>query len=151
MWVTYLGLALLAAVCAFAWFQGTTADRLGCGIYCMAWIIALAFEFVAGDEFPLAAVLTMDALAATGFLILAIRYNNLWLGAAMMLQGVQLGLHAISYTSTDLRLFGYNLFALMLNLISLLILITIAGGVGASAVKRRRERRHRMPRMAATA
>ena len=156
MWVTYVGLVLLGAVCAFAWWKGEMAERLGCGIYCWAWILTLAAEWQAGDDFPVVAMLSVDALAAAGFLVLAIRYNNLWLGAVMMLQGMQLGLHAMYFTSSpNLLLFGYNLFALMLNLISLAILITIAGGIGASAMKRRKSRqraqgRERPPSYAAS-
>ena len=142
MWVTYVGLALLASVCALAWFKGGIAERLGCVIYGLAWVLTLLAEWKAGDDFPLVAMLSIDALAATGFLVLAIRYNNLWLGAAMMLQGVQLGLHAMALTSTaDISVGGYNLFALMLNLISLLILVSIAGGVGATSMMRRKARK----------
>ena len=144
MWLTIFGLALLAGVFAFAWWKGDAAARLGTIVYAGAWIVAIAAEWITDDTLPIVPILALDTFVATGFLVLAIRYNNLWLGGAMMLQGIQLGMHAMYFTSApNVEIYGYNLFSLVLNLISLMILITIAGAVGGTAYTRARQRRAR--------
>ena len=141
MVVPLLGLTILGSVVGFAWFKGDMGERLGAIVYAGAWMIALGAEWYTGESLPVVPILILDTLIATAFLLLAIRYNNLWLGAAMMLQGIQLGMHAISFTSApDIHVLGFNVFALTLNLISLFILVTIAGGVAATAKQRRRSR-----------
>jgi hypothetical protein len=139
--ITLIGLALLAAVFALAMWKGDTAARLGAVVYAGAWIVAIAVELYT-QTVPFAVILSLDTLVATAFLILAIRYNSLWLGAGMMLQGMQLGMHAMYFTSSPgVEVFGFDLFALVLNLISMFILITIAGAVGATMFRRARQRR----------
>ena len=141
MVITLIGLALLAAVFALAMWKGDVAARLGAAAYAGAWLLTIGVELYT-NSIPFALILSLDTFVATAFLVLAIRYNSLWLGAGMMLQGVQLGMHAMYFTSTpDTTFMGFNLFALVLNLISLVILITIAGAVGGTLYKRVRHRR----------
>ncbi len=141
MVITLIGLALLAAVFGFALWKGDVAARLGAAVYTVAWLVTIGVEIYT-NSVPFAVILSLDTLVATVFLVLAIRYNSLWLGAAMMLQGIQLGMHAMYFTSApDVSFYGYNVFALVLNLISLFILITIAGAVGATVFRRAQQRR----------
>jgi hypothetical protein len=139
--ITLIGLSLLAAVFALAMWKGDVAARLGAIVYAGAWLVAIGVELYT-NTVPFAVILSLDTLVATAFLVLAIRYNSLWLGAGMMLQGVQLGMHAMYFTSApDATFLGFNVFALVLNLISLFILITIAGAVGATMFRRLRHGR----------
>jgi hypothetical protein len=140
VWLTIFGLALLAGVFTFAWWKGDAAARLGSIVYAGAWVVAIAAEWITNDTLPIVPMLALDTFVATGFLVLAIRYNNLWLGAGMMLQGIQLGMHAMYFTSApNIQLYGFNLFSLVINLISLFILLTIAGAVGGSLYRRARQ------------
>ena len=141
MLITLIGLTLLAAVFGLAMWKGDAAARLGVITYTVAWLVAIAAELYT-QSVPFLLILSLDTLVATAFLILAIRYNSLWLGAAMMLQGMQLGMHAMYFTNApEATFYGYDIFALVLNLISLLILVTIAGAVGGTLFRRARQRR----------
>ena len=80
-----------------------------------------------------------DSCAAAGFLVLALRYNSVWLGAAMMVKGAQLALHATHLTDhEDPHVAGANLYALGLTVISFAILGIILAGTIASVGARRR-------------
>jgi hypothetical protein len=141
-YIGFIGLAVLGATAAFAWTQGRGAERGGILVYAAAWIGVLAYELVTGDSFPIVPILILDAVVALAFLLLALRYNSLWLGAAMIFQGLGLGLHATHLTELDApRLFGFNAYALGINLVSLLILLVLIGGTTASMLDRRKRRR----------
>jgi hypothetical protein len=85
--------------------------------------------------------LFLDAPVAVVFLVLAIRYNSLWLGAAMMFKGVQLSLHATHLTDeADSKIAGANVYSLELCFVSLLISAALIGGTFA-AIRERRARR----------
>jgi len=126
----------------FAWFKGGPAERYGAALY-MASVLGGIFPvMIAGYNLPSLAELVLDGLVAAGFLWLAIRYNSLWLGAAMMIKGVQLGLHAMHLTdTTDPRSFhGANLYLLALDVVSLMISLTIFFAALASMRTRRKAR-----------
>jgi hypothetical protein len=132
-----LGEGLMLGACIFAWIKGRAAERYGAALYFFSCVVALVMEFVVGTELPLTELL-FDGFVAAGFLILAIRYNSLWLGAAMMIKGVQLAMHATHLTDADDPHFaGLNLYAVALDLINLLISFTIIGGTLASMRSRR--------------
>lgn len=110
-------------VCLFAWSRGGPPERYGAFIYTLSVVASVAVQAAVGLEFPAAQVLGTDFAVAVGFLVLAVRYNSLWLGMAMMLKGVQLALHAIHLTDgSDLWIAGFNLYAVALNLITLALL-----------------------------
>jgi hypothetical protein len=127
--VSLLGLALIAATCCgFAIVKGGSAERYGAAIYALAWIGVSLFEFVTGDAAPPVPILFFDFAVACGFLILAVRFNSLWLGGAMILQGIEFGLHVTRLTAIDdPRVFGLHVYALGINLVSVLILFTMVG------------------------
>ncbi len=136
--IVAVGLGSAIGACAFAWLKGRAAERRGATLYfsscALTWIIQVAM----GPKLPPVSNLIFDALIATGFLFLALRYNSLWLGGAMMLKGVQLALHASHLTDdTDPRLFGANAYLLLLDVVNLLICMTIVGGTLASVRARR--------------
>ncbi|MDP1962217.1 MAG: hypothetical protein Q8K93_08455, partial [Reyranella sp.] len=70
-------------------------------------------------------VLIGEGLLAFGFLALAIRYASLWLGAAMILQGIQFSLHAFYLVMER----GHDrLFAAVTNVVTMGIIIGILVG-----------------------
>lgn len=133
------GIGIPVAVCAFAWLKGRLPERLGASLYCFSALVSLAAVFLTGQKVPVGPELAFDTLVALGFLYLALRYNNMWLGSAMILKGLQLSLHATHLTEgADPILGGVNLYAAGLNLVGLAIAVTITGGVVSSARQRRR-------------
>ena len=134
---------ILIAPCLFAWFKGGPAERYGGAIY-TASVLGEFLLVLAGYNLPTLAELGLDSLVATGFLWLAIRYNSLWLGAAMMIKGLQLGLHAMHLTDmTDPTFKFFNLYLLALDLISLMISLTILLATLASMRAQRKAKRSR--------
>jgi hypothetical protein len=116
------GDVLLLGSSVFAMLRGRPAERLGGALYLGSALLDVAASVVTGKEFPYVPILLLDAFVAVGFLVLAIRYNNLWLGAVMMLKGVQLALHAIHLTNeADMRIGPFNANALALDLVSVSI------------------------------
>ena len=123
----------LIGVCAFAWFKGGAAERYGAVVFLVSSLGAVGFELSTHQYLPVVQMLMLDTLVALAFLALAIRFNSLWLGAAMIVKGLQLGLHATHLTdSGDAYLAGFNLYAVGLNLIALSILLIFFGATLAS-------------------
>jgi hypothetical protein len=139
--LTYLVVdGALIGACAFAWLKGRPAERYGALAYVLAALASLAIQAVGKWSMPMLPTLGLDSLVALVFLVLALRYNNLWLGAAMMLKGVQLGLHATHLTvGSDSRLAGANLYYLELCVVSVLISATLFAGTLAGMRERRRD------------
>ncbi|MCI3134411.1 hypothetical protein [Phenylobacterium aquaticum] len=74
-------------------------------------------------------LLALDGLLGLIFLGLAIRFTSLWLGGAMLLQGVQFSLHAFYYvTGREFDL----LFKVVNNLVSWGVLAVILAGTVAT-------------------
>lgn len=126
--IVYALIAILS--CGFALFKGGPAERWGAAVYGGAWILVTVYEFTTGEGRPVIPILSMDLLVAVGFLVLAVRYNSLWLGAAMMLQGVEFGMHTLYLASDGApqpHLFGWNAYGLGMNVIGLTVLMFIVG------------------------
>ncbi len=138
-------LGVLITTLVMAWLKGQRAERYGATLYAASFFGTMALEILTGQSLPVVPELFLDTLVAMGFLALAIFCNNLWLGAAMMIKGVQLGMHASHLTEvTDPRLFGLNMYAVGLNVVSILIMLTMLGGV-ITSMRDRRARSVRQP------
>lgn len=131
-------LGVLIATLTLAWLKGRPAERYGSTIYAISFFGSMALQVVTGQSLPIVPELFLDTLVAMGFLVLAIAYNNLWLGGAMMIKGVQLAMHATHLTDqADPKFLGLNMYVVGLDLVSLMILMTMLGGVLASMKARR--------------
>lgn len=120
----------LLAACALAWWKGGASERIAAGLYLFSALCSAALGVVLGAKAIVVPELFLDVLVAVGFLVLAVRYNNLWLGSAMMLKGVQLGLHATHLTEmSDIHIAHYNVYVLSLDAVSVLISLTLLSGV----------------------
>lgn len=149
-YIGFIGLAVLGATALYAWTQGRGAERGGVLVYAAAWVGVLIYELATGDSFPVVPILMLDAAVALAFLVLAIRYNSLWLGVAMILQGLGLGLHATHLTDlVEPGFMGFQVYALGINFVSLAILVVLIGGTTASMLDRRKRRRAAPPELAA--
>ncbi len=133
---------LPAAASLFAWLKGAQAEKFGSTIYAASVLGTTFIEMITGQATPVGEELFLDTAVAVGFLALAIRYNSLWLGAAMMAKGLQLAIHATRLTDgEDSFSGGVNLYALGLNVIALLIVGILVSGTIVTMTRRNRARR----------
>ncbi len=120
-----IGWAATLAVLVFAWWRGGSAERYGATLKIATSLVALSVHHLLNQETISVALLVADGVLAIGFLILAIRYSSLWIGAAMLLQAGQFSLHAYYLVSALER---DRLYAVANNLITLAILLCILAG-----------------------
>lgn len=141
---TLLGLASLAATGAFAWWKGGRAERLGTLMLAVSWLGADVARGFSGQMMPIIPLLASDALTSAAFLYIAIRYSSLWLGAAMIFRAIGFALHAAQLSDSDApRWHGFIIYLLINNILSYLVLLSLAGGTVATMVQRRRLARNR--------
>jgi hypothetical protein len=124
---------VLLAATAFALWKGDLAVRI-CGIGFLVFN-ALALPPIASlvlrDE---VGGLVEDLVASIGFLLLAIRFANLWVGAIMIVQALEFSLHAYSLL-VELR-YNDRLHVLINNTGDFIIVACIVAGT-ISAIRRR--------------
>ncbi len=77
---------------------------------------------------------------AGGLLLLAVRFSNWWMGAAMLLQAASLSFHAAFFAAdrSELSHHSINLYVLGKNLASMAMLIVLLIATLVGMVKRRR-------------
>lgn len=85
--------AIIAAA-AVPWIRGSAPERLGGSFNLAVAMIDLLTRQIVGQAGLSTMLLTTDGVLAMGFLVLALRYGNLWLGGALMFQATQFSLHA---------------------------------------------------------
>jgi hypothetical protein len=131
-----IGWLVLLGTCLYAWLKGAAPERIGAALLLLGTIAALLFQRTMSDTARVTPTLIGEGLLALGFLALAIRYASLWLGGAMILQGIQFSLHAF-YIVME-RPHDW-LFAAVTNLVTLGIIACIL--VGTTITWRRAARR----------
>ena len=131
----HLLLIVIAAVTAFAWLKGGWPERIGSSLNLVAAVLFFVLQRLFAPTALNTSLLVIDGLLGVGFLILALRYTSLWIGAAMLLQAAQFSLHAFYYVT--IKPFDL-LFMVVNNLVSWGILISILAGVGAHWLNVRR-------------
>lgn len=131
----HLLLAAIVGVTVLAWVKGGWPERIGSAVNLAgALVFTLGQQFVGLNGFSLG-LLVLDGVLGVSFLVLALRYTSLWLGAAMLLQAAQFSLHAFYYVTA--KPFD-RLFAIVNNVVSWGILICIVTGVCAHWLNVRR-------------
>lgn len=118
-------LLIIVATPIIAWRIGGPAERWGAILNSSAALAVIAAQIVTVTARPAIAFLAVDFTLATGFLVLALRYSNIWLGVAMLLQSAELTLNAVTLSAGRQP---SALDALITNLISLGVVATILGG-----------------------
>jgi len=124
--VILIGWLLILSVCFSAWRWGEEAERLG-GMLVLAVAVSFALaDLLPSRELTRGAYLLLDGVLALGLLVMALRFARAWVGVALLLQAVQFSLHA-SYLVVGKPY--DNVYAMVNNLVSLGVLISLAWGV----------------------
>ena len=112
----------ILGVTVFAWMRGGRAERVGATLnLAAAVLVEVAHRIAAAEALPVA-LLAVDGLLAVGFLVLALRYASLWVGAALVFQAIQFGLHAtylvrhLAFNITYARVNNIDTFGILLSL-----------------------------------
>ncbi len=140
---TWLALGLMFATTAFAAWKGGPAERLGTGMIVVAWL-AMLVASKTDPNIPVVTYLALDGLVAIGFLVVAVRYSSLWLGAAMIGQAVLFGAHALHLSSDHVSWAEDRIYLTVSNGIGFLVLFILLGGTCATIQKRRRAAREKV-------
>jgi len=131
-----LGLIVFSA--AFAWWKGGSPERVGAmfnGVICLGVTILQAVIHQSAGTLP---ILAADGVLAVGFLVLALRYATLWLGAAMLLQGLAFSMHSALLLEVVEPSIAY--YATM-NIMSLGVILSIIVGTAQAWITRVRHNR----------
>jgi hypothetical protein len=95
LYLLYVLLQVAAVVTvAFALWKGDWATRAAAVAYAVLNTATFVIRPRVGDVSSETILLALDFACAVTFLLLAVRYANLWLGAAMIFQAAQFSLHA---------------------------------------------------------
>ncbi|MCA3708882.1 MAG: hypothetical protein INF02_03680 [Phenylobacterium sp.] len=121
--------ALSAAVPLAALVMGKTPERLASIIFVLAALFTILSGHFSGYQHIGILLLTIDGLMALSFLILAIRYNYLWVALLMGSMSALFAVHAF-YFMTHRPL--DRTFALASNLATVVLLASLAIGVWTS-------------------
>ena len=107
VWISSPGSLLI--VCVLAWWRGAAAEKYGSLLILIANIVANIALTSAYPRFPEFSMCAIDFALALSLLFVALRYRNLWLGGAMLLQSIALCLQAFDFAgdgpSTTLHYF----------------------------------------------
>jgi hypothetical protein len=87
-------LAFCLASGVFALVKGGAPERIGAAIILANLVLTGANDILLHDQRVLLAI---DGLTAVALLPLTLRYASVWLGAVMLLYGLQFGLHAFYF------------------------------------------------------
>ena len=129
-----LSFLALFVCCGLALWKGGPAERSGAILILVTWLGSTVIQAMAKAYILPIVFLASDALLAAGLLILAIRYSNLWMGAAMLLQATGLSLHAAYFAAEKADLSRHTLWLYIAgkNLASFaMLLVILAAGLAA--------------------
>lgn len=131
-----------AIACGMAWLKGGPAEREAAVLLAAAWIVSIAAQIfctrawlhhaMVAEPYLIAAV---DTLVGAGFVILMLRHAARWLGAAVLVQGAALALHAAFLTGDGLN---GRTYVAQVNALGGVLLILLLGATLAVWVRRSR-------------
>jgi len=136
-----LGLAALVATALFAWREGGRAERLGGVLLVLGWMVGGIARQMIGHP-NVAGPFLSDAVDATGFVLVAVRYSCLWLAPTLLIYSGGFTLRAI-----ELGMFGSPQWPAMLNYatitdgLSYLVLFVVAWATYVTMMERQRATR----------
>ena len=145
-----LGLASLAITAAFAWLKGGPAERAGAVLIAVMWLAVVVIQAVLHRFAPAIGAFSIvlfasDILLGAGFLIVAIRYSSVWLGAAMLFEAGSFAAHAFQMADPNgPRWHGLRVYLMITNIMSDLVLATLLAGTIAAILRRRRVDREKV-------
>jgi hypothetical protein len=123
------------AACAFAYWKGGAAERLGSVVILCATLVPFLTRALAPADLSRVLDLVVDGLVGAAFLVLVLRYGSVWLGVTMLLYAVQFALHSF-YFVTEKPV--DRLHAQVNNIVFLLVSLTL--WVGALLAWRRQRK-----------
>jgi hypothetical protein len=130
----WIGWAILTIALVLACWRGGRAERYGVAIFLAGAVYTVLVHQFAPPTVAPVLLLLGEGVIGGGFLFLALRYMNAWLGVAMLLQGIQFSLHAYYLVGGLAR---DNTYALVNNLDSIGVLLCILVGTLLTWRKRR--------------
>jgi hypothetical protein len=135
------GTLLAALTCLFCWVRGARADRIGAAVFGACWfgdlVVQYSYLWITGDlRPPMLSDAVWDTIPGVVFLWLAIRHDNLWLGAVALLQGVQFAIDAADHAIGEPV--GTPLPVILIVSMDLMNLAMMAAMVGSVVSGRRR-------------
>jgi hypothetical protein len=90
---------LVIGACAFAFWKGGQAERLGAAVILTNLALSWAANGIHYRAFYEVFGLVLDGLTAVVLLVIVLRYASGWLGAVMLLYGLQFTLHAYYFVT----------------------------------------------------
>jgi hypothetical protein len=143
-----LSFVALFGCCGLAFWKGGPAERGGAILICGTWLAAMLGLAVERQYVLAIPFLLSDAVLAIGLLILAIRYSNWWMGAAMLLQAIGLSFHAAYFAAdqSEISKKALHFYVMGKNLSSWgMLLVILIGTLAAWRKRTRGEARARAP------
>jgi len=137
-WIDFIAqILLMAAASVAAWRWGRQGVRIAAAVNVFAFVLTSPVVLLPfGDQGRMWLTCSLDLLAAAGFLYAAARYNSLWIGVAVLAQGVQAAIDVIyvGQGSSFTRIHHF-MFGAVENAFTYVIQIAI---LGAALADRRR-------------
>lgn len=137
-----IGLIVLILVCVLVLAKGARPERIAALLVAASWSGLLVWQALSRQKVPEMALLVSDFVVATGFLLLAVRYASLWLGAGMLFQGAAFAMHLLHLSDPGENLRTY---VMTVNLLSYAVLATIGGAAAVTWRARIRARKSAAP------
>lgn len=98
--IVQLLVLLAVAGCAFGVWKGALPERVGALIILLNIALTLFIGGAFEDRLGYLANMVLDGVTAVAFLLMAMQWGRLWLGAAMLIYAAQFGLRSY-YLVTD--------------------------------------------------
>jgi hypothetical protein len=127
---------VLLGILGLAFWKGGRAERYGAGLYGLCWI-AVSLLFTPVDHYSavyLYGVYIADFIIAVGFLLIALRFSNLWIALAMIAQGFSAAAHAYRLNDAETMIFyqGIPVWRVVINLTSFVVMAALLLGTLSS-------------------
>ena len=127
---------VLLGILALAFWKGGQAERYGAGLYGLCWM-AVELLFIPFDPHSavyLYGVYIADFIVAVGFLVIALRFSNLWVAIAMIAQGFSAAAHAYRLDDSETMIFyqGIPVWRVVINLTSFVVMGALLFGALSS-------------------
>ena len=123
---------VMLGIVGLALWKGGLAERWGVAIYGLSWAATLLLSAVL-DHYSsvyLYAVFIADFVIAIGFLVIALRFSNLWLAVCMIAQGFSSAAHAYRLDDSEIPIMvqGIPVWRAVINLMSLVVIAALLLG-----------------------
>ena len=131
-----ISLIFIIACCVFALVLGRKAEKLGAICVLAANFSAEVMIGLFRDQYPGTDILIIDFLLAVALLFLAVRYSSLWLGCAMILQGIALYTHALGLLGDEV---SSQLYIRLIDILTYSMAACIFLGTASHLLHKKRE------------